>query len=276
VRGETLGMNRNERTDQMITVNDEHGRPCCVATNPLHMCPKCQARLKANRTHSEMQAMSHDDLLLPPRLDFGPRPAANAAADREFTYAGVAEDSDALLCPTLNYGKPGSPRGGDIASYPVRGVKDPDTGEPLDQDSADARGDEQHDPGAVVERGPNAERPTGRAPQGGRTAPMPTPQYDLPMVHEDRTDGQRGKIMTTLPSGQRGSIYLADWIKGMTGLPSDYEGQDYRRSPTQDADENRRKFGNQGAATTNEEEDALTVPTIDWQDRVDEIRRTKR
>lgn len=105
---------------------------------------------------------------------------------------------------------------------------------------------------------------------------MPTPQYDLPMVHEDRTDGQRGKIMTTLPNGQRGSIYLADWIKGMTGLTSDYEGQDYSRSPTQDADENRRKFGNQGAPTANEEEDELTVPVIDWQDRVDEIRRTKR
>ena len=261
----------------LITVNDEHGRVCCASSYPQHMCPKCQARLKARRTHSERQAMSQaDDLLLPPKLDFGPRPTANATTDREFHYARVTEDSDALLCPTLNYGKQGSPRGGDIASYPVRGVKDPETGEPLDQDSADAEGDEQHDPGAVVGRGPNAERPTGRAPQGGRTVRMPTPQYDLPMVHEDRTDGQRGKIMTTLPNGQRGSIYLADWIKGMTGLTSDYEGQDYSRSPTQDADENRRKFGNQGAPTANEEEDELTVPVIDWQDRVDEIRRTKR
>jgi hypothetical protein len=262
----------------MITVNDEHGEVCCASTNPRHMCRKCQARLKANRTHSERQAMSHDDLLLPPKLDFGPRPTANAAADRDFTYAGVAEDSDALLCPTLNYGKQGSPRGGDIASYPVRGVKDPETGAPLDQDSADARGDEQHDPGAVVGRGPNAERPTGRAPQGGRAVPMPTPQYDLPMAHEDRTDGQRGKVMTTLPNGQRGSIYLADWLEKMNGkaLPPNYDGQSYERSPTKDADEARRKFGNQGIPTANEEDDALTVPTIDWQDRVDEIRRTKR
>jgi hypothetical protein len=265
----------------LITVNDERGDVCCVATNPGHMCPKCRARLKANR-NLERKAMSHDDLLLPPKLDFG-EPTANAATDPTFDY-GVAEDTDALLCPTLNFKatppvgasvddrnlypksgvrdvapltsgmprvKPNVPArggmGGDIGSYPASGTRG-------DLGTTDSAGDVQDDPAAAAGDGlyPPG-KPRGDRSDRGRAVEGAVPQYgDAPPV-EDRTDGQRGQFHT---AGSYGSLYAADFFAGNRPLPTEH----YTVTQEDRDAESRRQFGNQPIMN----EDEFLPPSPNW------------
>jgi hypothetical protein len=64
------------------------------------------------------------------------------------------------------------------------------------------------------------------------------------------------------------SLWFNDWLKTMTGesaIPVDESGRGYLgRSPSQDADEARRKFGSQGQPTTNQNDsDAMIPPRLD-------------
>lgn len=153
--------------------------------------------------------------------------------------------------------------GGNVGSYPLQGTIG-------DLGSADSAGDEQDDDDARAGRSGDASRTRGS--RSGRGKPsgnyFPDPYGYQPPV-EDRTEGQRAVVRS---QGQ--SMYMEDYLR--QGVPSgrplgsDYNGQSYLRSPSQDADENRRRFGSQGAPrmTSNvREEDLLIAPTIDWAER---------
>jgi hypothetical protein len=64
---------------------------------------------------------------------------------------------------------------------------------------------------------------------------------------------------------------------GANPLPQEADGESYERSPTQDGDDFRRRFGSQKRnPIANREADQRVAPTIDWADRVAELKRTVR
>ncbi len=267
---------------------------------------RSQRQLVSNRRPTSRQ----QGLLVPPDmatimgLDRGVT-VNTAAAGSEFLFNGSpVADPNLLIPPTLNFD--------DRSSYPKRGVRQVPpltSGRPRVKPSVPAGSRsayEGQDTGSYPRYGNTTlgesdssgdDYEDGRGSRSNRGKPaggyFPDPYGYQPPV-EDRTAGQQGIFR------QNGkSMYSEDFWRrqtdgevgrGANPLPQDASGQSYTRSPTQDADENRRRFGNQRTLNFEmcgfnvsvpvrsraEDREMLIPPVIDWQDRVEEIKRTGR